>query len=115
MVIVLEAKEAVTPAGKPVAAPIPVAPVVAIVILVNEVLIHRVGVEEGDPAVLVGITVIVFDTLPLLIVLVQPPVVAAILETVIVAVPAVVSPVAVNCPLPAVVTVIGTVPPEPPV
>ena len=50
MVMVLEAHEAVTPEGKPVAVPIPVAPVVVCVILVNAVLIHKVGVEEAAPA-----------------------------------------------------------------
>ena len=49
----MEAKLAVTPAGKPLGAPIPVAPVVACVILVNSVLIHNVGVEDGAAAVLV--------------------------------------------------------------
>ena len=57
MVMVLDAKAAVTPAGNPVAAPMPVAPVVECVILVNAVLIHSVGVDEGAPAVLVGLTV----------------------------------------------------------
>ena len=59
MVIVLVAKAAVTPAGKPVAVPIPVAPVVAIVMLVNGVLLHKVGDEDGDPTVFAGVTVIV--------------------------------------------------------
>ena len=39
---VLEDHEAVTPAGNPVAVPIPVAPVVEYVILVIAVLIHKV-------------------------------------------------------------------------
>ena len=59
MVITLAAQAAVTPAGKPTAAPIPVAPVVAWVILVRTVLIHNVGVEDGAPAVFAGVTVIV--------------------------------------------------------
>ena len=59
MVILFAAHAAVTPAGNPVAAPIPVAPVVAIVILVSAVLIHNVGVEDGAPAVLVAFTVTV--------------------------------------------------------
>jgi hypothetical protein len=42
MVIVLFAQDAVTPAGKFVAFPIPVALIVVILILVNGVLIHRV-------------------------------------------------------------------------
>ena len=62
--IVLLAHVADTPAGKPFAPDtplfdIPVAPVVAIVILVNGVLIHSVGVEDGLPAVLFAVTVIV--------------------------------------------------------
>ena len=59
IVIVLEAHAAVTPAGKPVAVPIPVARVVAIVMLVRAVLIHKVGVLDGAPAVLFAETVIV--------------------------------------------------------
>ena len=59
MVIVLLAHAAVTPAGNPVAVPIPVAPVVACVMLVKAVLIHKVGVLEAVPAVLAGVTVIV--------------------------------------------------------
>ena len=57
--MVLLAHEAETPAGNPVAVPIPVARVVTCVISVKGVLIHRVGVEEGVPAVMSGITVIV--------------------------------------------------------
>ena len=57
--IVLDAHAAVTPEGSPVGVPIPVAPVVAMVILVSAVLIHSVGVEDGDPAVLAAATVIV--------------------------------------------------------
>ena len=70
MVIVFDAQAAVTPAGKPVAVPIPVAPVVAMVIFVNAVLIHNVGVDEGLPAVLAGVTVIV----PVALTLPHPPV-----------------------------------------
>ena len=70
IVIVLDAKAAVTPAGNPVAVPMPVAPVVACVILVNAVLIHKVGVDEAAPAVLFGVTVIV----PVAFTLPQPPV-----------------------------------------
>ena len=56
----LEAHEALTPVGNPVAAPIPVAPVVAIVIFgESNVLIHNVGEEDGLAAVLFGDTVIV--------------------------------------------------------
>lgn len=70
MVIVLDDQEALTPAGKPVAVPIPVAPVVAIVIFVNAVLIHTLGLEEGEPAVLLAVTVMV----PVAFTLPQPPV-----------------------------------------
>ena len=59
MVIVLAPKLAETPAGKPEDAPIPVAPVVAWVIFVRTVLIHKVGVLEGAAAVLLAVTVIV--------------------------------------------------------
>ena len=75
MVIVLVAQCADTPAGKPLAPAtpsldIPVAPVVAIVILVNAVLIQSVGVDEGAPAVLLAVTVIV----PVAFTAPQPPV-----------------------------------------
>ena len=70
MVMVLDAKAAVTPAGNPVAAPMPVAPVVACVILVNAVLMHKVGVDDTAPAVLFGVTVMV----PVALTLPQPPV-----------------------------------------
>ena len=70
IVMVLLAQAAVTPVGKPVAAPIPVAPVVVWVIAVNAVLIHKVGVLEAAPAVLLGVTVIV----PVASILPQPPV-----------------------------------------
>ncbi len=70
IVIVFVAHAAVTPAGKPVGAPMPVAPVVACVMLVNAVLIHKVGVEEAVPAVLAGVTVIV----PEAFAVPQPPV-----------------------------------------
>jgi hypothetical protein len=58
IVIVLDAQAAVTPAGRPEAVPMPVAPVVTCVILVSAVLLHRVGVEEAAPTVLSGVTVI---------------------------------------------------------
>ena len=70
IVIVLLAQAAVTPVGKPVAVPIPVAPVVACVILVKAVLIHNVGVDEAAPAVLFGVTVMV----PVAVTLPHPPV-----------------------------------------
>jgi hypothetical protein len=70
IVTVLEDQDTVTPAGRPVAVPSPVAPVVACVIAVKAVLMHSVGAEEATPAVLSGVTVIVpvAETLP------QPPV-----------------------------------------
>ena len=70
MVITSAAQAALTPAGKPVAVPIPVAPVVACVIFVSAVLIHKVGVLEAAPAVLSGVTVIV----PVALTRPQPPV-----------------------------------------
>jgi hypothetical protein len=70
MVITLAAQLAVTPVGNPVAAPIPVAPVVECVIFVNGVLMQSVGDEDAAPAVLFGRTVIV----PVALTLPQPPV-----------------------------------------
>ena len=61
---------AVTPAGSPVDVPMPVAPVVVRVMGTNAVLIHRVGVEEAVPAVLLAVTVMV----PLALTVPQPPV-----------------------------------------
>ena len=70
IVITFDAQLAVTPAGSPVAAPIPVAPVVACVILVSAVLTHNVGVEEAAPAELTAVTVMV----PVAVTDEQPPV-----------------------------------------
>ena len=70
MVIVFEAHVAVTPAGRPVAVPMPVAPVVTCVIAVRAVLRHTVGVEEATEAVLEGVTAMV----PVAATLPQPPV-----------------------------------------
>ena len=70
IVIVFDAKAAVTPAGNPVAVPMPVAPVVVWVIFVNAVLIHNVGVADATPAVLLAVTVIV----PVAFTVPQPPV-----------------------------------------
>jgi len=70
MVITFAAQAALTPAGNPVAVPMPVAPVVACVILVNAVLIQSVGVLDAAPAVLFGVTVIV----PVALTELQPPV-----------------------------------------
>ena len=53
IVITLADQTAVTPAGNPVAVPIPVAPVVAIVIGVNGVPTTSVGFDDGVPTVLV--------------------------------------------------------------
>ena len=53
---------AVTPAGKPVATPIPVAPVVVCVILVITVLIHNNGVEDGADTALLTTTVTGIET-----------------------------------------------------
>ena len=69
IVIVLLAHAAVTPDGKPVAVPIPVAPVVVCVIAVSAVLIHNVGVLDGALTVLAGVTVIV----PVALTVPQPP------------------------------------------
>jgi hypothetical protein len=70
MRMVSELNVALTPVGKPVAVPMPVAPVVLCVMVANEVLIHNVGVDDAALVVLSGVTVIVpvADTVP------QPPV-----------------------------------------
>ncbi len=70
IVIVFAAQFAVTPAGKPVGAPIPVATVVVWVIAVSAVNLHRVGVADAADAVLIGLTVMV----PVAFTLPQPPV-----------------------------------------
>ncbi len=70
MVTIFEAHAAVTPAGRPVAMPMPAAPVVVCVIAVKGVLIHSVGVEDAAPAVLSGVTVMV----PTAFTVPQPPV-----------------------------------------
>ena len=59
MVIVFEAHPADTPAGSPVAVPMPVAFVVTCVIDVRGVFMHKVGVEEAAVTVLFALTVIV--------------------------------------------------------
>ena len=60
IVIVFATQLAVTPAGKPVAVPIPVAPVVVKVIGVKTVLIHNTGGLIGaGVTVLLGFTIIV--------------------------------------------------------
>ena len=70
MVIIFPAHEAVIPIGKPVATPIPVAPVVVLVIAVIAVLIHIVGVLDAGVTVLLGFTII----LPVAYTVLQPPV-----------------------------------------
>ena len=57
MVIVLDDQAALTPEGKPVAVPMPVAPVVVWVILVKAVFIYKVGEADAAPAVLIAVTV----------------------------------------------------------
>ena len=59
IVIVLPEKLALNPAGRPVAAPIPVAPVVVnVTVGVNGKPIHTVGSDEGAVTVLFGVIVI---------------------------------------------------------
>ena len=70
IVIVFAAQPAVTPPGKPVAAPIPVAPVVVCVIGVKAVLIQSVGADDAAPTVMFAVTVIV----PVALTVPQPPV-----------------------------------------
>ena len=70
IVMTFAAHNALTPDGRPVAAPMPVAPMVVWVMLVNAVLMHNVGVEEAALAVLSGVTVIV----PVAFTVPQPPV-----------------------------------------
>lgn len=69
-VIVLDAKDAVTPVGKPEGAPMPVAPVVLNVILVKAVFAQSVGVLDAALTVLLVVTVIV----PVAFTVPQPPV-----------------------------------------
>ena len=75
IVIVLLAKLADTPAGKPLAPDtplllMPVPPVVICVMLVSAVLIQRIGEDDAVPAVLFAVTVMV----PVAFTLPQPPV-----------------------------------------
>ena len=70
MVIVLLAHAAVTPAGNPVATPIPVAPVVVWVIGTKAVFIHNAGELDPAVAVFIGSTII----LPVAFTELQPPV-----------------------------------------
>ena len=68
--MISSAQLAVTPAGRPLDVPMPVAPVVVCVMSVSRVLIHNVGVEEATSAVLFGLTVMV----PVAYIVLQPPV-----------------------------------------
>jgi hypothetical protein len=68
--MVFDDQEAMTPAGKFNAVPIPVAPVVACVIDDNAVLTQRVGVAVADDTLLFEFTVIV----PIAFTVPQPPV-----------------------------------------
>ena len=75
IVMVLAAQLALTPTGKPLAPEtpafeMPVAPVIACVIFVKAVPIHKVGVDEAAAAVLAAVTTIV----PVAFTLPQPPV-----------------------------------------
>ncbi len=73
MVITLLAQLAVTPAGRPVAVPMPVAPVVACVIDVNTDPTQRFGVLEAAPTVLL-MPVFVTVMVPVAFIAPQPPV-----------------------------------------
>ena len=59
IVITLPDQAAVTPVGKPVAVPMPVALVVACVIFVNTVFTVSVGVVDAEAAAQAAVTVIV--------------------------------------------------------
>ena len=76
IVIVLEAHAAVTPDGKPVTVPIPVALMVPWVIGTSAVFIHKVGVDEADSATISGMTVIV--PVAVFVPPVQPPVIVTV-------------------------------------
>ena len=70
MRIVSELNVALTPEGKPVAVPMPVAPVVVCVMVGIAVLMQTVGVDDAALVVFVCMTVIV----PVAFILPQPPV-----------------------------------------
>ena len=59
--MVFPAQDAVTPAGSPVAEPIPVAPVVVWVMAGRVVLMHKVGDADGPDTVLSERTVITIE------------------------------------------------------
>ena len=70
IVIVFEAQVAVTPVGKPVAVPMPVANVVVWVIFGdNAVLIHKVGEYDATPGELIDMVIV-----PVALTFPQPPV-----------------------------------------
>jgi hypothetical protein len=70
IVIVFDAHAAVTPAGKPVAVPIPVAKVVVCVIFGDKaVFIHKFGEDDATPGVLIDIVIV-----PVALTVPQPPV-----------------------------------------
>ncbi len=70
IVMVFDAQVAATPAGRPVAVPIPVAKVVVCVILGNKaVLIHKLGVDEATPGELIDMVIV-----PVALTAPQPPV-----------------------------------------
>ena len=73
MVITLAAQAAVTPAGKPVAKPMPVAPLVLRVIVVSKVPLQRVGVLDAAPTVL-PVPEFVTTIVPVALTVPQPPV-----------------------------------------
>ena len=72
MVIILLAQAAVTPAGNPVAVPMPVALVVVWVIFVKAVLTVSVGVDDAVPTAQAGAPFTVI--LPIAFTFPQPPV-----------------------------------------
>ena len=72
IVITLPDQAAVTPAGNPVAVPMPVALVVACVIFVKDVLTVSVGVDDAVPTAQAGAPFTVI--LPIAFTIPQPPV-----------------------------------------
>ena len=72
IVIILLAQAAVTPAGNPVAVPMPVALVVVCVIFVKAVLTVSVGVDDAVPTAQAGAPFTVI--LPIAFTFPQPPV-----------------------------------------
>ena len=70
MVIRFADHDADTPVGRPIAVPIPVAPIVLWVIFVSAELIQSVGVEDAKVTVLAGVTTIE----PVALKLSQPPI-----------------------------------------